>query len=77
MERRRASVREGLPKIPKGVLHVLLGYCKPSEEDMWDEVAGVPLEEDGAGSNRERDGSGGARRGPKRRRRDPGGMQEA
>ena len=37
-------VREGLSRLlPSALCTVVQGYCEPSEEDMWDEVVGVPL----------------------------------
>ena len=37
-------VREGLSCcLPSALEAVVQGYCEPSEEDIWDEVVGVPL----------------------------------
>ena len=44
LERRRSLVRAGLSSCLHSVLgDVVQGYCEPSEEEVWDEVAGVPL----------------------------------
>ena len=37
-------MHEGLSRcLPSAVGAVVQGYCEPSEEEVWDEVAGVPL----------------------------------
>ena len=44
LERRRSLVRAGLSRcLPSALGDVVQGYCEPSEEEVWDEVAGVPL----------------------------------
>ena len=44
LERRRSLVHEGLSRcVPSALGAVVQGYCEPSEEEVWDEVAGVPL----------------------------------
>ena len=47
LERRRSLVREGLPRCLPSVLGaVVQEYCEPSEDEVWDEVVGVPLGDD-------------------------------
>ena len=44
LERRRSLVSEGLSCcLPSALGAVVQGYCEPSEEEVWDDVAGVPL----------------------------------
>ena len=44
MEWRRSLVREGLSRcLPLALGAVVQGYCEPREEDVWDDVGGVPL----------------------------------
>ena len=45
LERRRSLVQWGLVCLPWTLVSVVLEYCEPNVEDMWDEAAGIPLDD--------------------------------